>query len=840
MKKTRLSKPLAILLALIMVISLLPISALAADTMPPEMVSLTATVDGVTTTSTNGTFSSAVGDTVSSIKVLMSEEISLIGSPVVTMGGGEIPDGTQYGTVTMDAVDTLVVTPDNGNETAGQEGTFTFTLAAGSLKDTSDNENEAITFVLTVVTNTPPTLKSGVAASTTAEVTAGDAYTLDLTTIFEDADSNPLTYTVSINGAEAVPADASYSYTPTEAGDTTLVFTANDGYDDSATYTVALTAAGSGEVSEVTVSIETSWNLIKTWELYAYSDKNNDTATPIITKNSPKPYKLEPGDYWIKGMLAQTFLGGIKITVDAEHTEFKLCGSQISCGNAGWEEGTDYTKTVAVKNQNNSVTREIELGAMGPSAVLLALRNDTVIVTIIPSEAKKAEGYTETVGTTNPLTGVELITVTCKLSVDVTFTAPAGSEIQVGQQQGYYTYLYETPVSTTSDGSGVSATYTLRRDTTYFYRVSHPDGVTYWKFNKWAEDDTVDVSAEDLHLSDDAFTKSTVIRDFSSNKSDVGSIYLNINEKGYLALEQGGTYALNVSRSWQAIESIANSETALPDMHYAVIDPETGDISDVVTIAPGVHNSSTATLTAAKAGTAIVLVTYDAMSYPGALNAIETDGVADHRFSAIWPENTGVFVVSVGSDGSAIATNMTINEGRNDTKVEKAVGDVLDGELDVLYYVDGTDGASYTFIPESGCTVSVLHPTLTEDSMTYSGGFEDTDVAVDGETGAVTVSGLTEGRHIVKVTKGDVSTYQVITAKPLTYTMYYKETKEPVTADTVLKPEEQIVIQYSGLFDPAGKLAGIYNFNTGVNLQSQTGDQFNGGGGAYGVYDFPT
>jgi hypothetical protein len=596
------------------------------------------------------------------------------------------------------------------------------------------------------------------------------------------------------------------------------------------------------EVTDLDVSVGTSWNLIKEWQLFAYSDKNNAEAQPIKTGGAETSFKLAPGDYWIKGMprAGTAPLGGIKITVDADHTEFTLCGSQIKCGNTGWVEGADYTKTVAVNNQDNTVTREIELGLMGKNATLLALENDTVKVTIIPSEEKKAEGYQDTTGRTNPLTDFEAIIVTCQEPVGVTFTAPAGSEILVGRQQGYYTYSYETPDSAASDESGLSASYKLRKDTTYFYRVSHPDGVTCWKFDKWTEGGTVAVSAADLHLNDGAFTKSTVIRDFSSNKSDVGSIYLNVNEKGYLALEQGGTYALNVSRSWQAIESISNAETALPDMHYAVIDPETGTTSDVVTITPGAHNSSTATLTAAKAGTAIVLATYDAMSYPGALNAIETDGVGDPRFSAIWPENTGVFVVSVGSDGSSIAANMTINEGRNDTKVEKAVGDALDGELDVLYYVDGTGGASYTFTPESGCTVSVLHPTLTEDKMTYSGGFEDTDVAVDGKTGAVTVSGLTAGRHIVKVTKGDVSTYQVVTAKPLTYTMYRYKTDEPVTADTVLKPGDRITIQYSGLFDPAGKLAGIYNFNTGVNLTSQKGDQFNGGGGLYGVYDFPS
>lgn len=599
-----------------------------------------------------------------------------------------------------------------------------------------------------------------------------------------------------------------------------------------------------GDPTEITVSIGSSWNLMKEWQLFAYSDKDSDEAQPIKTGKDAMSFSLAPGDYWIKGVprAGTAPLGGIKITVDAEHTEFTLCAALIKCGNSGWTEGTDYTRTVAVNNQDNTATREIELGTMGKNTVLLTLENDTPTVTITPSETRKAEGYQEAVIRANPLTAdvVDTITVTCQMSIDITFSAPAGSEILVGRQQGYYTYSYETPTSITSNESGVSVTYRLRENTTHFYRVSHPDGVTYWKFGSWTESGTVTVSPEELHLNDGAFTKSTVIRDFSSNISDVGSIYLNVNEKGSLALEQSGTYELNVSRSWQAVESISNAETALPDMHYAVIDPETGTSSDVVTIMPDAHNSSTATLTAAKAGTAIVLVTYDAMSYPGAMNAIETDGVADPKFSAIWPENTGVFMVSVGSDGSTIAANMTINEGRNDTKVEKAVGDTLDGELDVLYYVDGTDGASYTFVPESGCKVSVLHPTLTKDKMTYSGGFKDTDVAVDGKTGAVTVSRLTAGRHIVKVTKGDVSTYQVITAKPLTYTMYRYRTDEPVTADTVLKPGDRVTIQYGGLFDPAGKMAGIYNFNTGVNLKSQTGDQFNGGGGLYGVYDFPS
>ncbi len=69
------------------------------------------------------------------------------------------------------------------------------------------------------------------------------AYTLNLSTIFEDANSDSLTYKVAINGAAAVPADTSYSYTPISAGSYTLEFKANDGTADSAdTYTVTLTA----------------------------------------------------------------------------------------------------------------------------------------------------------------------------------------------------------------------------------------------------------------------------------------------------------------------------------------------------------------------------------------------------------------------------------------------------------------------------------------------------------------------------------------------------------------------------------------------------------------------
>lgn len=109
-------------------------------------------------------------------------------------------------------------------------------------------------------TNTAPALKAGVDSSATATTTVDTAWTLNLADIFEDADNDPLTYKVSVNGAAPVDADVNYSYTPTEAGKTTtLVFTASDGKADSPTYTVTLTATAAEVSYAITATVEGSY-----------------------------------------------------------------------------------------------------------------------------------------------------------------------------------------------------------------------------------------------------------------------------------------------------------------------------------------------------------------------------------------------------------------------------------------------------------------------------------------------------------------------------------------------------------------------------------------------------
>ena len=56
----------------------------------------------------------------------------------------------------------------------------------------------------------------------------------------------------------------------------------------------------------------------------------------------------------------------------------------------------------------------------------------------------------------------------------------------------------------------------------------------------------------------------------------------------------------------------------------------------------------------------------------------------------------------------------------------------LDAEHDILYYFDD-QGASYSFKPEEGCTVTVARSTVT-DKMSFNGFTSDgVTVAADGE-----------------------------------------------------------------------------------------------------------
>ena len=576
---------------------------------------------------------------------------------------------------------------------------------------------------------------------------------------------------------------------------------------------------------------------VKSLKLYTYMDGVKGADDLLAAKEAADgayTIDLAPGAYWADGYDANGDCnGGVSINVSSENNNFKLQRMyQISVSPSKWVKDTDYTLSLRVTDASG-VERSAELGSTvdgkgqaweSTRLSCLFVVGDTVSVTATPN-AETHPNYNPATASKTP-TMNDSLSLTCKEFVTVTVTAPKGSTIDAGTLAKYYVFSFLEPFArSVEDGT---ATFHLDKNTDYFYRVRHPQGATYWNYVRLSADAAYTVTEEDLGLSGD-FNKDTIYH-FENNIYDRAGIYLNINTKGYKNMAVGETFELNSFRNWFAIESFMNAKVALPEMHYQVIDVN-GNASDVVTITPNALNSNVAVMEAKHEGTAIVLVTYDAMTH-----MVGQTSTASHRFSAIWPELTGVFVVNVGADGSAIQTNMNLD--RMDAVIEKDEARQLDAEHDILFYT-GTEGASYSFKPEAGCTVSVLRPTVTAASMTYSGGFTANGVTT-AEDGTVTVSGLITGRNIIKVTKGGLSTYQVVTARGVSYKFVNAEGTELTQEElAAIKPGDSVTIQFSNLISPKEKLSGAYNFNFSLYMQGPDGTFFKSDpGGNFGVYDF--
>lgn len=120
--------------------------------------------------------------------------------------------------------------------------------------------------------------------------------------------------------------------------------------------------------------------------------------------------------------------------------------------------------------------------------------------------------------------------------------------------------------------------------------------------------------------------------------------------------------------------------------------------------------------------------------------------------------------------------------------------------------------------------------------MSFNGFTADgVTVAADG---TVTVTGLTTGRHILCVEKDGVKTYQVVTARGVSYDFLDADGKV-LPKTTEFKAGDKVKIQFNGLVNPAEKLSGVYNRTPIINLVGEDNTKFvSGQAGWAGTYDF--
>jgi hypothetical protein len=535
-------------------------------------------------------------------------------------------------------------------------------------------------------------------------------------------------------------------------------------------------------------------------------------------------FDVAPGDYVLSAYDASNNLNGtIELTItDEADQSFDIVTVTSGATNAGWVLGTDYTMDYrAVGKEGVIRTIAAGTGTTDNRITFLMLVGDSYFVNILPSAAHTAlvdgERYMKT-GLFGTVTASSVTAQGAAMQGSVfEVTVPKEATLFVGEKGGavaqgsggvhYVPFYAKEPVDSTFTGDKKTYQYLLGtgNNINYNYRVSQPGKITNaGKFTRNTAMPALEITAEMLN----AATPDSIDHVTAHNEgANVADILMNINAQGHLKLNQGAVRSVLALRSWQLTDNSTNNYFIEPDFHYSVVNENGQPDNSVITI------DDKGLITAVGAGNAIVQITYDAISLLQHNYVSYTEPQPFYYggfWSAIWPENVGTFVVTVGgNDDASIVPNM-FAQGELRTNENTSI---LDAEHDIFYYLEGTAGYSYSFKPDGVATVSVANPILGKNSASYTG---FTPVTAN-EDGSYTML-LTYGRNIIKMTAANgASKYQIITAKPVGYDSVVNKSRpgEPIL------PGDDVDIQFHGFFHPANKLAGIYNMSAYIQYDGK-------------------
>ncbi|MBR4130717.1 MAG: DUF4465 domain-containing protein [Bacteroidaceae bacterium] len=588
--------------------------------------------------------------------------------------------------------------------------------------------------------------------------------------------------------------------------------------------TLTLFAMSNAFATQVEVTMNAKSKLIKSLVNMA---TNESVAVGEPTSNK-YTFDAADGSYLLTATAGdgETVSGTIQLDIDADHTTFAIFSPEITVKNSGWEYGTDYTFELKVTTKEGAVVNTTMGEYTSGKKMFLVFSGNTYYLDMIPSEARLEEGYLAA-SYTGTVTFNASINAEAPMSCAYSVTVPEGATFFLGTKTAHFVKFKEvTPISVTSGDAGKVYNYILADKQQYNYRVSKEGKYTHGGLFTMSTDETKRPELVFTDADMEAKDPKYIDHDVNSNsKYNVGDLFLNINPAGHLKLANvGDTYDILPMRTWQLVESITNNYFIEPDYHFTVVNLNGQEDNSVVKVEDEL-------LTAVGTGTAIVLVTYDAIHLDQYSGATKKDFVGGSDWGAIWPENTGVFVVTVGEAATGITPNITINEDyltqANGVDTKMAMAN-LDAEFDVLYYLDTEDGFDYTFTPEGVSSVTLARPVIGTNAASYTG-FSAEGVTAN-EDGSYTVR-LTMGRNIVCLTGADgKSVYQVMTAKPC-----HREILVGEEVVKSVKPGDAVTVQYSGLYHPANKLAGIHNFNAfvaykqaseGITVKNGKGNQY--------------
>lgn len=508
-----------------------------------------------------------------------------------------------------------------------------------------------------------------------------------------------------------------------------------------------------------------------------------------------------------------TVNGTIEINVeDGAANEFSVLTCTAYATNSGWTADNDYTVEVDV-NTREGVKQVITIGNSSTAGrkTFLALNGNSYYAQLIPNAEHQAEGYM-TLYKGGTLTNGVNVNGAIPTGGDYTITMPKDAELYLGIKFAHFLKYQEiAPSKSEVKGDTKEVTYHLANSQQYNYRTWKTGGLTQAGYFTFNTDETKCPQLAFAAADYDAFGAKTVKHDVKWNGGyETGDIFVNINERGHLAMNIGDTYDAHAMRTWQLTDNSTNNYFMEPDFHYTVIGLDGKPSTGVIEIdTPDTTTDPWSVIKAVGKGTAIVLVTYDAIGLNYYSNATKSAYMGGEYWSAIWPENTAAYVVTVGEDAKGIEPNMYLNEDYN-TGTLKVAGKNVDAEHDVFYYLDTEEGAEYTFTPGGVESVEIAYPAIGEQMATYNG-FSATGVTKN-EDGSYTLL-LKHGRQIVRLSDASGNAvYQVLTAKKA----HRDITNATRPGSKIFQPGDEVKIQYDGLFHPSNKLAGIYNMSAYV------------------------
>lgn len=507
------------------------------------------------------------------------------------------------------------------------------------------------------------------------------------------------------------------------------------------------------------------------------------------------------------GVIVASMLSSVALPVFAEESEEVI--------ETTFEEITEESDSEAITD----VTRD----------EIVSLVNDDTLAIAIEEQIEEALD--------SPVDETEVI-VEEDPEVEVTqigIRVPEGFGVEFGFQSAYkHTYVADT-----IESNNVWV-FNIQNDKgkdlasgNFFYRVysieENNDAVTYWGWLTAAEFKAskgaiLEVTEDMLCLNDEGKTKEvevqilddignptgevetkevsmernadTVDPYLTNNQYDTQDILITGNENGYINLQVGDTWTLNCYRMWEIIESYMNAQISQPDFHISISGID-GSGTDCVSITKNTGDGSANTITALSEGTAILRITYDAVTVDSAMGG--------EYFSAIAPENTAVFVVQVSDN------NAEVNDGID-----------LDAEVDVQYYT-GNNGAVIVSTPDTNSKIAISRCTYDENGKLVLTQFLPEEDEASGikrnDDGSFEIIGLTEGSSVVRVTDENGNTaYQVVKAKQISFGLQTVDGEVLDASEHEFEAGESVKIVADKFYDTFMKSAGVYNGSSALQF----------------------